>query len=88
MIHLFPAVWVRDGTKSQAVMEIGKKLKDKLKIGPRNVILFQLHKDLYKPSSTTKAIYTLWINYLFIISLKQYEFWFLYLFIYLHNISQ
>ncbi|XP_011303715.1 eukaryotic translation initiation factor 4E-1A isoform X2 [Fopius arisanus] len=52
------AAWTADATKSQSVMEIGRKLKDRLGINQRQTIGYQVHKDtMEKAGSITKNTY-------------------------------
>ncbi|CAG9862981.1 unnamed protein product [Phyllotreta striolata] len=53
------AVWTADSQNSSAVLEIGRKLKDRLHIPARVVLGYQLHKDtIEKTGSVTKYSYT------------------------------
>ncbi|XP_019874827.1 eukaryotic translation initiation factor 4E-1A isoform X1 [Aethina tumida] len=53
------AVWTSDASNSAAVMEIGKKLKDRLHIPPRTTLGFQVHQDtIDKTGSVSKYSYT------------------------------
>lgn len=53
------AVWTSDGSKSVAVMEIGRKLKERLHIPQRTMLIYQLHKDtMDKNGSVSKYAYT------------------------------
>lgn len=52
-------VWTGDANKSTAVLEIGRKLKDRLRINPKLSIGYQIHKDtMVKAGSVTKNTYT------------------------------
>jgi translation initiation factor 4E len=52
-------VWTSDANKGNAVLEIGKKLKERLHIPPRTVLGYQVHKDTQdKSGSVTKNSYT------------------------------
>lgn len=52
-------VWTADAQKSQSVMEIGRKLKQRLSIGRNVTIGYQIHKDtMVKAGSVTKNTYT------------------------------
>ncbi|XP_037934318.1 eukaryotic translation initiation factor 4E1-like isoform X2 [Teleopsis dalmanni] len=53
------SIWTADGTKKDAVLEIGTKLKDALRLGNLS-LQYQLHKDtMAKHSSNVKSVYTL-----------------------------
>lgn len=55
----FSGVWTSDAMHSNAILEIGKKLKERLRIAPKVVIGYQVHKDtMDKASSATKNSYT------------------------------
>lgn len=54
------AVWTADGNNRAGVIEIGTKLKDRLRLNPKFQICYQLHKDsMVKSSSLVKSAYTL-----------------------------
>ena len=60
MCILVAGVWTADGSMDKAVLEIGRKLKERLHIPPKVSIGYQLHKDTSdKTSSVTKYTYTL-----------------------------
>ncbi|XP_026472952.1 eukaryotic translation initiation factor 4E-like isoform X1 [Ctenocephalides felis] len=51
-------VWTRDASHGTSVMEIGKKLKERLRIAPKIQIGYQIHKDtMAKSGSVTKNSY-------------------------------
>ncbi|XP_012273019.1 eukaryotic translation initiation factor 4E-1A isoform X3 [Orussus abietinus] len=51
-------VWTADAQRSQSVMEIGRKLKERLRIVSGTSIGYQVHKDtMVKSGSTTKNTY-------------------------------
>lgn len=53
-------VWTADANNNTAVVEIGRKLKERLRIPPKTQIGYQVHKDtMDKTGSTTKFLYTL-----------------------------
>lgn len=53
-------IWTADATKSNAVIEIGRKLKERLRIAPKVSIGYQIHKDtMVKAGSVTKNTYTI-----------------------------
>lgn len=52
-------LWTSDATNSKAVLEIGKKLKDRLQISTKLGIGYQIHQDtMDKSGSVTKNTYT------------------------------
>ncbi|KAL1491342.1 hypothetical protein ABEB36_011951 [Hypothenemus hampei] len=52
-------VWTADATNGAAVLEIGRKLKERLRIPARTVIGYEVHKDtMEKNSSSSKYSYT------------------------------
>ncbi|XP_063985110.1 eukaryotic translation initiation factor 4E-1A-like isoform X1 [Diachasmimorpha longicaudata] len=52
------AAWTADATRSQSVLEIGRKLKERLGIHQRQTIGYQVHKDtMIKAGSATKNTY-------------------------------
>ncbi|XP_015123847.1 eukaryotic translation initiation factor 4E-1A isoform X2 [Diachasma alloeum] len=52
------AAWTADATKSESVLEIGRKLKERLGIQQRQTIGYQVHKDtMVKAGSITKNTY-------------------------------
>lgn len=58
-IILFLAVWTADALNSKAVLEIGRKLKERLHIPSRTVLGYQVHKDtMEKTGSMQKYSYT------------------------------
>lgn len=55
----FKGIWTADAMNSQAVLEIGRKLKERLRISQKIPIGYQLHKDtIDKTGSVTKNSYT------------------------------
>lgn len=51
-------VWTADATRGTSVMEIGRKLKERLRIAPKVIIGYQIHKDtMAKAGSVTKNTY-------------------------------
>ncbi|GLV38801.1 eukaryotic translation initiation factor 4E1 [Carabus blaptoides fortunei] len=53
-------IWTADATKSNAVIEIGRKLKERLQIASKVSIGYQIHKDtMVKAGSVTKNTYTI-----------------------------
>lgn len=53
-------VWTADANNGQAVLEIGRKLKERLNIPPRTIIGYEVHKDtMDKTGSSSKMSYTL-----------------------------
>ncbi|XP_025836188.1 eukaryotic translation initiation factor 4E-1A-like isoform X2 [Agrilus planipennis] len=53
-------VWTSDYSNKNAVLEIGQKLKERLRIPPKMTIGYQIHKDtMDKASSLTKNTYTI-----------------------------
>ncbi|GLG97124.1 Eukaryotic translation initiation factor 4E [Gryllus bimaculatus] len=53
------ALWTGNAQNSQSVIEIGRKLKERLKIGRNVTIGYQIHKDtMVKSGSVTKNTYT------------------------------
>lgn len=53
-------IWTGDATNRTAVMEIGAKLKERLHLGSKTQIHYQLHKDtMIKSSSSVKSAYVL-----------------------------
>lgn len=51
-------MWTRDASHGTSVMEIGKKLKERLRIAPKIQIGYQIHKDtMAKSGSVTKNSY-------------------------------
>lgn len=58
-ISTLSGVWTKDATKSVAVLEIGRKLKERLHIPPRSTLGYQVHKDtMDKTGSVSKYSYT------------------------------
>ncbi|XP_011504635.1 PREDICTED: eukaryotic translation initiation factor 4E-like isoform X2 [Ceratosolen solmsi marchali] len=54
------AVWTANASNQSSVMEIGRKLKERLRIPPSIIIGYQAHKDnKNKPGSVIKNIYTI-----------------------------
>ncbi|KAH8366680.1 hypothetical protein KR084_011766 [Drosophila pseudotakahashii] len=54
------SVWTADGGKEEAVLEIGRKLREGLHMDSAYSLQYQLHKDtMVKQGSTVKSIYTL-----------------------------
>ncbi|CAB0036223.1 unnamed protein product [Trichogramma brassicae] len=54
------AVWTGDASVQASVMEIGRKLKERLKITPKITIGYQVHKDtMVQKGSTTKNTYVI-----------------------------
>lgn len=52
-------VWTADANNSSAALEIGRKLKERLRIPPKITIGYQVHKDtMDKTGSVTKFLYT------------------------------
>lgn len=52
-------VWTADASNNGAVMEIGRKLKDRLNIPPKITLGYQAHADtMDKNSSVSKFTYT------------------------------
>ncbi|XP_015519906.1 eukaryotic translation initiation factor 4E [Neodiprion pinetum] len=52
-------VWTADANRGQSVLEIGRKLKERLRIAPRVQIGYQIHKDtMAKAGSVTKNTYS------------------------------
>lgn len=52
-------VWTSDAMNSAAVLEIGRKLKERLRISQKIPIGYQIHKDtMDKQGSITKNSYT------------------------------
>ncbi|XP_022919028.1 eukaryotic translation initiation factor 4E-1A-like isoform X2 [Onthophagus taurus] len=52
-------IWTADAMRAAAVIEIGRKLKDRLRISPKVTIGYQVHKDtIDKAGSVTKNSYT------------------------------
>ncbi|XP_044013696.1 eukaryotic translation initiation factor 4E-1A-like isoform X2 [Aphidius gifuensis] len=52
-------IWTADFNKSQAVLDIGRKLKERLKIQPKQTIGYQVHRDtMVKAGSVTKNTYS------------------------------
>lgn len=59
IIFFILGVWTADVSNSAAVLEIGKKLKDRLNIPPRTTLGYQVHTDtMDKNSSVSKFTYT------------------------------
>jgi len=55
---IFLAVWTKDSNNKDAVMEIGRKLKEGLNLPERIKIQYQSHSDsMVKNSSSVKALY-------------------------------
>lgn len=53
-------IWTKNATRSEAVLEIGRKLKERLRIKPKDQIGYQAHKDtIDKASSMTKTSYNI-----------------------------
>ncbi|CAD6236356.1 GSCOCG00008138001-RA-CDS [Cotesia congregata] len=51
-------IWTADANRSTSVMEIGRKLKERLRISPKQIIGYQVHKDvMVKAGSITKNTY-------------------------------
>lgn len=58
-MHGYIGVWTADAANSAAVLEIGRKLKERLRIPPKITIAYQIHKDtMDKGGSVTKQSYT------------------------------
>lgn len=56
----FLGVWTSDAMKAAAVLEIGQKLKERLRIPQKMSIGYQVHKDtIDKTGSMTKNSYTI-----------------------------
>ncbi|XP_044739125.1 eukaryotic translation initiation factor 4E-1A-like isoform X2 [Chrysoperla carnea] len=54
------ALWTADASNTKAVLEIGKTLKERLKISPKITIGYQIHKDtMAKSGSVTRVTYTI-----------------------------
>ncbi|XP_016949362.1 golgin subfamily A member 6-like protein 6 [Drosophila biarmipes] len=54
------SIWTADGGKEEAVLEIGRKLREGLRMDSAYVLQYQLHKDtMVKQGSTVKSIFTL-----------------------------
>ncbi|XP_030566255.1 eukaryotic translation initiation factor 4E1-like [Drosophila novamexicana] len=54
------SIWTSNGNNQEAILEIGHKLRDALRLGPQNVLQYQLHKDtMVKQGSNVKSTYTL-----------------------------
>ncbi|XP_033219433.1 eukaryotic translation initiation factor 4E-like [Belonocnema kinseyi] len=52
------ALWTGDASSSQSIMEIGRKLKERLRITSKVTIGYQIHKDtMVKAGSMTKNTY-------------------------------
>nr|QBH73401.1 eukaryotic translation initiation factor 4e [Nicoletia phytophila] len=52
-------VWTADASRSESVVQIGRRLKERLNIAPKVVIGYQIHKDtMNKSGSVTKNTYT------------------------------
>lgn len=52
-------IWTSNAMKSEAVLEIGMKLKERLRISSKVTIGYQVHKDtIDKAGSVTKTSYT------------------------------
>nr|CAG6407537.1 Eukaryotic translation initiation factor 4E1 [Euborellia annulipes]CAG6407544.1 Eukaryotic translation initiation factor 4E 1 [Euborellia annulipes] len=52
-------VWTADCSKGNSVIEIGKKIKERLKMDRNTTLVYQAHNDLkVKTGSITKNIYT------------------------------
>lgn len=59
-LSFFPAVWTADGNNHDAILEIGRKLKDRLGLGNKWQIHYNLHSDTQnKSGSQAKSIYVL-----------------------------
>lgn len=53
-------LWTADATNGNAVLEIGRRLKERLRLPPKILIGYQSHKDtMDKSGSVTKSSYTL-----------------------------
>nr|QBH73404.1 eukaryotic translation initiation factor 4e [Thermobia domestica] len=53
-------VWTADASRGQSVMEIGRRLKERLNIPQKVIIGYQIHKDtMNKSGSVTKNTYTI-----------------------------
>ncbi|XP_044751888.1 eukaryotic translation initiation factor 4E1-like isoform X3 [Coccinella septempunctata] len=53
-------IWTSDASNTQAVLEIGRKIKERLRIPNNTKLVYQLHDDqMAKNSSVTKNAYTL-----------------------------
>ncbi|XP_017054564.2 uncharacterized protein LOC108097044 [Drosophila ficusphila] len=54
------SIWTADGGNEEAVLEIGRRLREGLRMESAYVLQYQLHKDTkVKQGSTVKSIYTL-----------------------------
>ncbi|KPU74090.1 uncharacterized protein Dana_GF22031, isoform C [Drosophila ananassae] len=54
------SIWTADGGNEAAALEIGRKLREGLRMESAYVLQYQLHKDtMVKQGSTVKSIYTL-----------------------------
>jgi len=54
------SIWTADGGKEEAVLEIGRKLREGLRMDSAYTLQYQLHKDtMVKQGSTVKSIFTL-----------------------------
>ncbi|XP_062140247.1 eukaryotic translation initiation factor 4E1-like [Drosophila sulfurigaster albostrigata] len=54
------SIWTANGDNKEAVLEIGHKLRDALRLGPQNSLQYQLHKDaMTKQGSNVKTTFTL-----------------------------
>lgn len=52
-------IWTSDADNEDSVMEIGRKIKERLRITPKATIGYQVHKDtMIKKGSQTKNTYT------------------------------
>lgn len=58
-VRYITGIWTADASRSNAVLEIGRKLKERLRISPKVAIGYQIHKDtMVKAGSVTKNTYT------------------------------
>lgn len=56
---MFQGIWTSDAQNGTAVLEIGKKLKERLRIPSRTTLGYQVHKDtIEKTGSISKYSYT------------------------------
>lgn len=54
------SIWTADGNNEAAALEIGRKLREGLRMESAYVLQYQLHKDtMVKQGSTVKSIYTM-----------------------------
>ncbi|XP_034942462.1 eukaryotic translation initiation factor 4E-like isoform X2 [Chelonus insularis] len=52
-------IWTADSKRTQSVMEIGRKLRERMKIHPKTQLGYQVHKDvMVKAGSVTRNTFT------------------------------